>query len=489
VKNATSSYRQKNNQSAVGKTIPLPVVDMNPTDTIAAIASPLGTAGIGVIRISGPGARSIAARIFRSPKGNVGEFGSHTAHYGSLVDPDTEELIDEVVATVFWAPNSYTGEDVVEISCHGGLAVLKRALDAVLRGGARLAEPGEFTRRAFLNGRIDLAQAEAVNDLIRARTDNARRAALRQLEGRLSKTIRGISDRLLGVIAAIEASIDFPDDVDEPDNGWMREEILTVKSSLEELIGSFDKGRIYREGLRVVIAGRVNVGKSSLLNALLRHARAIVTPIPGTTRDVIEENIEIHGIPVVAIDTAGIRTTDDPVEKIGVELTQAALESADLILVVIDASEDINQADMELLNQLKNRPVVVVLNKIDLVSEESRDSKISFFQGLERNRPVVLTCASSGQGIEELENTIATLVASGDIESESAIVTNARHLQLLKSALNSLQHSLDTLESGEPIDFLSVDLSAARNSLGMITGEAASEDLIDRIFSEFCIGK
>lgn len=465
------------------------MADMSPADTIAAIASPLGTAGIGVIRISGPGARSVAARTFQSPKGNVGEFGSHTAHYGSLVDPDTEELIDEVVATVFWAPNSYTGEDVVEISCHGGLAVLKRALDAVLRSGARLAEPGEFTRRAFLNGRIDLAQAEAVNDLIRARTDNARRAALRQLEGRLSKTIRGISDRLLGVIAAIEAAIDFPDDVDEPDNGWMREEILTAKSSLEELIGSFDKGRIYREGLRVVIAGRVNVGKSSLLNALLRHARAIVTPIPGTTRDVIEENIEIHGIPVVAIDTAGIRTTDDPVEKIGVELTQAALESADLILVVIDASEDINQADIELLNQVKDRPVVIVLNKIDLVSEESRDLKSSFFQELERNHPVVLTCASSGQGIEELENTIATLVASGDIGSESAIVTNARHLQLLQSALNSLRHSLDTLESGEPIDLLSVDLSAARNSLGMITGETASEDLIDRIFSEFCIGK
>lgn len=462
---------------------------MSITDTIAAIASPLGTAGIGVIRISGPEARSAVSRAFRSPKGNVDKFASHTAHYGSLVDPDTEELIDEVVVTVFWAPKSYTGEDVVEISCHGGLAVLKRALDVVLRSGARLAEPGEFTRRAFVNGRIDLAQAEAVNDLIRARTDDARRAALRQLKGRLSEAVHDAADRLLGVVAAIEAAIDFPDDVDEPDDGWMQEEILAVTSMLEGLIDSFDKGRVYREGLRVVIAGRVNVGKSSLLNALLRHARAIVTPIPGTTRDVIEENIEIHGIPVVAIDTAGIRATDDPVEKIGVELTQAALESADLILAVLDASEEIKQSDIELLERVKDRPVIIVLNKIDLVSEDSQDLKSSFVQKLGSNLPVVRTCASSGQGIEELENTIATLVASQGIGSESAMVTNARHRQLLQSALNSLKHALDTLNSGEPIDLLSVDLSAARNYLGMITGETASEDLIDRIFSEFCIGK
>ncbi len=467
----------------------MPTANMSLNDTIAAIASPLGTAGIGVIRISGSEARSVASHIFRTAKGKVDEFITHTAHYGLLVDPDTEEHIDEVVLTVFWAPKSYTGEDVVEISCHGGLAVLKRALNAVLRSGARLAEPGEFTRRAFVNGRIDLAQAEAVNDLIRARTDDARRAALRQLEGRLSEIVRSAADRLLGVIAAIEAAIDFPDDVDEPNDEWIREEITAVKSSITGLLESFDKGRAYREGLRVVIAGRVNVGKSSLLNALLRHARAIVTPIPGTTRDVIEENIEIHGLPVVAIDTAGIRTTEDPVEKIGVELTQAALESADLILAVLDASEEIKQADIELLEQIKDRPGIIVLNKIDLVPEESLGLRSSFVQELGLSLPLVRMCASSGQGIEELENTITELVASQGIGSESAVVTNARHRQLLLSALNDLQQALDTLESNEPIDLLSVDLSAARNALGMITGETASEDLIDRIFSEFCIGK
>lgn len=463
---------------------------MIPNHTIAAIATPVGTAGIGVIRISGPSAIEIASRIFLTRGPRVEDFASHTAHHGALLDPQTSESIDDVVLTIFRAPRSYTGEDVAELSCHGGVAVLRAALDAAIRAGARLAEPGEFTRRAFMNGKMDLAQAEAVNDLIRSRTDDSRRAALRQLDGRLSEAVRSTSERLLGVIAAIEAAVDFPDDVDEPDREWMLAELRAVGSRLEDLLASFGKGRVYREGLRVVIAGRVNVGKSSLLNALLRHARAIVTPVPGTTRDLIEESLEIHGIPVVAIDTAGIRSTDDPVERIGVELSAEAVRSADLILLVVDVSEGIKQADVELLQQVRDRPVIGVLNKIDLLPEGARGLETKEYAGrLGRRLPAVRTCASSGQGIEELEDAIAELVASHGLGSESVVVTNARHREALMSAFESLSQALATIEAHEPIDLLSGDLTAARASLGLITGDAVSEDLVDRIFSEFCIGK
>ena len=307
---------------------------MNSQDTIAAIATPIGSAGIGVIRISGPAAVEIALRLF----GREDDFPSHTARHGKLIAPDTGDVIDDVVLTIFRTPHSYTGEDVAEFSCHGGFAVLKAALNAILQAGARLAEPGEFTKHAFLNGKIDLAQAEAVNDLIRARTDGARKVALRQLQGGLSDRIREISGGILGVIAAIEAAIDFPDDVPEPDREWIRAQITAARDSIGCVLASFGGGRVYREGLRAVIAGGVNVGKSSLLNALLRHARAIVTPIPGTTRDIIEESLEIEGIPIVAIDTAGLRPTDDGIERIGVELARVSMETADLVLLVLDAS-------------------------------------------------------------------------------------------------------------------------------------------------------
>lgn len=463
---------------------------MNPQDTIAAIATPVGTAGIGVVRISGPKAVGIACRLFRSTKDCVETFPSHTAHHGTLTTPATREPIDDVVLTVFRAPASYTGEDVAELSCHGSVAVLRSALDAAMSCGARLAEPGEFTRRAFLNGKMDLAQAEAVNDLIRSRTDDARKVALRQLDGSLSTSVRAANERLLDLVAAIEAAIDFPDDVDEPDSARIETEVHAVLGSIDELLSSFGRGRIYREGLRVVIAGRVNVGKSSLLNALLRHARAIVTPIPGTTRDVIEESLEIEGIPIVALDTAGLRSTDDPVEKLGVELTERAIESADMILLVLDISEGVKQADVELLDRVRDRPVIAVLNKIDLLPEEARGLAMKEYVGsLGRILPAVQTCASSGSGIEQLEKEIAALVASHGIGGESALVSNARHHLCLRSASESLAHTLETLRSGEPIDLLSVDLMAARSSLGLITGETASDDLIDRIFSEFCIGK
>ena len=477
-------------------------------DTIAAIATPIGTSGIGVVRISGPRAVEIASRLFRG-SGRVEEFAGHTAHHGRLVTPAAKtscqdgaphtepsakkaegEPIDDVVLTLFRAPSSYTGEDVVEISCHGGIAILRRVLSAVLESGARLAEPGEFTKRAFLNGKLDLAQAEAVNDLIRAGTDRARRVALSQLDGALSSKVGAAREHILGVIAAIEAAIDFPDDVDEPDRSWLGSQIRAARELVESLLATFASGRIFREGLRVAIAGRVNVGKSSLLNALLRHSRAIVTPIPGTTRDVIEESLEIRGIPIVALDTAGLRSTDDPVEKIGVELAERTLDSADLVLIVLDVSEGITAEDLELVKRITDKPAIAVLNKIDLLPEEARSLATKEHLGrLGRSLPAVQTSASSGQGIEELEDAIAEAALSTELSGEGAMVTNVRHQQALQAALESIDHALETLSGSHPIDLLTVDLASARDSLGLITGETASEDLLDRIFSEFCIGK
>lgn len=454
---------------------------MQTTETIAAIATPIGSAGIGVIRISGTEAFQITARLFKSGAKSITDLPTHTAHHGTVVDPKTGDAIDDAVLTIFRAPASYTGEDVAEISCHGGIAILKRALSAALDAGAKLAEPGEFTKRAFLNGKLDLAQAEAVNDLIRAQTDDARKVALRQLDGDLSNRVGDINSKILGVIAALEAAIDFPEDVSEPEPDWIQSQLKESIDNIGELLSSFGKGRIYREGLRLVIAGEVNVGKSSLLNALLRHARAIVTPIPGTTRDVIEESLEIHGIPIVAIDTAGLRTTEDPVEKIGVERTRRSLESADLVLIVMDASQSI---EIAIPQECLDKSSIIVLNKIDLVPEQ----KLSELQ-VSKRAPFVNTSASKGIGIEELEQKIAEVALSLSAPGESALVSNIRHQRSLIFAKDSLEHALETIEHEEPIDLLSVDLIAARNSLGQITGETASEDLLDRIFSEFCIGK
>jgi len=456
-------------------------------DTIAAIATPIGSGAIGVVRISGPMALDIAARVFDpDPR----ELPSNTARHGRLVAPDAQDELDDAVITVFRAPASYTGEDVVEISCHGGLSTVKAALQAVLDAGARLANPGEFTQRAFLAGKIDLAQAEAVNDLIRARTDDARKVALRQLEGELSARVAAINSRVLGAIAAIEAAIDFPDDVAEPDFEWLQSEIAAARKDVDALAASFGRGRIYREGLRVVITGRVNVGKSSLLNALLRHARAIVTPIPGTTRDLIEESLEIEGIPIVAIDTAGLRETDDPVESIGVELTRRSIDSADVVCLVIDAAQGLHDEDRALIEQMSGRPVVLVANKVDLAAPYSPSAAEGVGgRSFESDLPTVLTSALTGEGIEELECKIAGIAGATGAGSEGALVSNVRHQQALKSASESLACALETLAAGAPIDLLSGDLSAARNALGLVTGETATEDLLDRIFAEFCIGK
>ena len=456
---------------------------MNSEDTIAAIATPIGSAGIGVIRISGPAAVEIALRLF----GHEDAFPTHTARHGKLIAPDTGDVIDDAVLTVFRSPHSYTGEDVAEFSCHGGFAVLKAALNAIFQAGARLAEPGEFTKRAFLNGKIDLAQAEAVNDLIRASTDGARKVALRQLQGGLSDRIREISGGILGVIAAIEAAIDFPEDVPEPDREWVRAEIAAARDSIGSVLASFGRGRVYREGLRAVIAGEVNVGKSSLLNALLRHARAIVTPIPGTTRDVIEESLEIEGIPIVAIDTAGLRSTDDGIERIGVELARRSMETADLVLLVLDASALAEGSEIGASQVPAGIPIIAVANKIDLVDADValETCRASLGDGT----PIVRVCAPSGAGLDELEKEIARVALESHNAGESILVSNTRHQAALVSARDSLEHARSTIENAGMIDLLSVDLTAARNSLGTITGETATDDLLDRIFSEFCVGK
>jgi len=457
--------------------------------TIAAIATAIGPCGIGVIRISGPEAFKIGDRIFKSHSGTPSDFQSHTVHYGSLVHPETHELIDKVLLTVFRAPASYTGEDTVEISCHGGMVTLGKALEASYKAGAQPAEPGEFTKRAFLNGRLDLAQAEAVNDIIRARTDDAQRQALRQLGGALSKEVSKITNEILPILARIEAAVDFPEDVEEPDYHALESEINALIKDIDKLIETSGRGRIYREGISLAIVGRPNVGKSSLLNALLRQSRAIVTPIPGTTRDVIEEYINIRGIPIVAADTAGLREASDEVEKIGVELTERAMAAAGLILFVLDASVGLTDEDLKII-QGSGTPSLIALNKIDIVSADEADSLVRKIKNKVPDVSVVTISAEMGYGIDELEDKIAETVMGGEIsQGEGAMVTNIRHKQALSAARESLAKALETIEHSMPVDFLSVDLIAARMSLGDITGDTASEDLIDRIFADFCIGK
>jgi tRNA modification GTPase len=442
------------------------------TDTVAAIATPVGSGGIGVIRISGPEAFAVASKLFRGR--NVTDFASHTAHHGEITNPETSEPIDDVVLTVFRAPRSYTGEDVVEISCHGGHITLRRALSAVYRAGAAPAGPGEFTKRAFLNGKIDLAQAEAVNDLIRARTEQAGKLALRQLEGELSRKVSEIATGVLSILARIEAAIDFPDDVEDPDLEAVAYEVEALCARIEGLIASGEQGRVYREGISLAIVGRPNVGKSSLLNALLRETRAIVTAVPGTTRDTIEETINIRGIPVIATDTAGLRETSDEVERIGVELSERAMAAAEIVLVVLDASVGVTDEDREILTRA-GKPAVVIANKIDLAPTFTHTGAIP-------------TSTKTGEGMAALEDKIAEAALRGQT-AEAVFATNARHRQALISARESLTHVLEGISELVPIDLLPIDLLAARAALGEITGETASEDIVDRIFQDFCIGK
>ena len=458
------------------------------SDTIAAIATPPGEGGIGIVRVSGSLAISIASKIFKSPQhASPVDFPSHTLNYGHIVDPITGNVVDEVMLGIMHAPKSYTAEDVVEFNCHGGRAPLITVLDLTLQTGARLAEPGEFTRRAFLNGRIDLAQAEAVVDLIRSKTDLARQIAVDGLTGRLSQEVNSLNDRLANLLAEVEASIDFPDEeLDFLDLDAMRRAAQAIQGGLEQLIATASDGKIVRDGINIAILGKPNVGKSSLLNRLLKSTRAIVTEIPGTTRDTIEEALNLRGIPVNLTDTAGIRRTEDIVEQQGVERSKSYLDLASLILMVFDASEPLTDIDIELLQEASSRSTILVLNKIDLaISITPKDLQLHA-----PHKTVVQTSMLHGEGIEDLRSTVLQHVIGGDfVLGDSPIITNVRHDDALRRSQASLSHAIESLDAKMPPEFISVDLRSSLDAIGEIVGKTTTEDLLDRIFSQFCIGK
>lgn len=456
-------------------------------DTIAAISTAPGEGGIGIVRISGDKALDILNEIFISPKGkDTMSMKSYTMRYGYIVDKEKDETIDEVIVSYMKAPNTYTREDIVEINCHGGMVAVKRILSLVISKGARLAEPGEFTKRAFLNGRIDLSQAEAVIDLIRAKTDESMKLAMDQVQGKLSGKIKNMMDRLLNILAHIEAAVDFPEDDIE---NIIAKSIISgaeeIKEDIESLIRNADTGKIIREGLNTIIVGKPNVGKSSLLNMLLQEKRAIVTEIPGTTRDIIEEYINIEGIPVKLVDTAGIRETGDVVEKIGVEKTKEYIQRADLIIFMIDASRPFEEEDKKILNMIEGKHTIVVVNKMDLPKVIDMD----YLEKELENFPVIYTSINNENGIEEIKKQIVELVYKGKVAQKDVYITNIRHRDILLKAKQSIENGIETINSGFPIDCASVEFREAYLKLGEITGDTVADDIIDRIFTDFCIGK
>jgi len=454
-------------------------------DTIAAISTPPGEGGVGMVRISGDKAFAIAEKVFRPARPGDWRREGFKLHYGHAVDRVTGEVIDEVLLAVMKAPHTYTREDVVEINCHGGSVPLRAALKAVLDAGARLAAPGEFTKRAFLNGRIDLTQAESVIDVIRSKTEASLKVALSQLGGGLSLKINSLQDKILGMLAQLEASIDFPeDDVDEKSLRELKETAGEIIMGLDQLIEAAGRGRIYREGIMTVITGRPNVGKSSLLNALLGRERAIVTDIPGTTRDIIEETINIRGIPLVLADTAGLRETGDIVEIIGVEKTRQILAGAGLILFMIDAGQGVTGEDCEIIKTVDREKTILIINKIDV--EESPELPPEE----EWNIPRVEISALKGEGIENLESKIEQMVTGGRTGSpDSIVVSNIRHESALVKTRGNLAEFMARADERVPPDLLSIDIRGAWETLGEITGSTVTEDLLDRIFNDFCIGK
>jgi len=457
---------------------------MHPSDTIAAISTPLGEGGIGVVRVSGSLSEAIARTIFR-PKGKIPPegFKSHYLYYGHIIDPVDNTTIDDVLLTIMRGPRSYTGEDVVEVHCHGGQLILQKVLEVILRQGARLAEPGEFTKRAFLKGRIDLSQAEAVIDSIRAKTELGLKAARLQLEGGLSRRVDVIKDGLMDVLTHIEVELDFPEEVEGLGVDGIERRIKEAEDGIYGLLNTYKEGRALREGIKVIILGRPNVGKSTLLNLLLKEERAIVTPIPGTTRDIIEEVVNIRGLPVRLMDTAGLRETEDEVEAIGVRFTWRRLEEAQMVLYVVDVTTWSGE-DIELLKGIGDKGIIVVVNKIDLVGESQIVKVREAFGGWK----VVEVSALYEKGIAGLEEAIYE-GAIGRPSGEEVLVTNIRHKMALEAAGVALGRARDTLQKGLSREFLAVDLWEAVKRLGEITGEVVTEDILDRIFSQFCIGK
>lgn len=451
-------------------------------DTITAISTPLGEGAIGIVRLSGIDALAIAQSVFKGK--NLDQVASHTINYGHIVDPNTGTIVDEVMVSVMLAPKTFTRENVVEINTHGGIAVTNEILQLLIRQGARMAEPGEFTKRAFLNGRVDLTQAEAVMDIIRAKTDKAMTIAVKQLDGSLSQLINDTRQEILNTIAQVEVNIDYPeyDDVEEMTTALLREKTQEFQSLLENLLRTAKRGKILREGLSTAIIGRPNVGKSSLLNNLLREDKAIVTDIAGTTRDVIEEYVNIKGVPLKLVDTAGIRETDDLVEQIGVERSKKALQEADLVLLVLNASEKLTDQDRALLNLSQDSNRIILLNKTDL------EQKIELEQLPDDYIPIsVLT----NQNINLIEDRINQLFFdnAGLVEQDATYLSNARHISLIEKAVQSLEAVNDGLALGMPVDLLQVDLTRTWEILGEITGDAAPDELITQLFSQFCLGK
>lgn len=454
--------------------------------TIAAISTAVGEAGIGIVRISGKKSLEIGNKIF---KGKVieelNEVHNRKLTYGHIVD--NGKIIDEVLIVFMQGPSTYTREDMVEIYCHGGIISVKNILQLILNKGARLAEPGEFTKRAFLNGRLDLSQAEAVMDMIKAKTDKSFEASLDQLEGSLSKKIKEIRNILLEMIAHVEVSIDFPDqDVEEITYDELKDSANKIKEEIERLLATSDRGKILREGLNTVILGKPNVGKSSLLNAILRENRAIVTDIPGTTRDIIEEYVNIDGIPLRIIDTAGIRDTDDIVEQIGVDRAKQTVLDADLIIAVFDASRELSDEDHQIIDLIKDKKTIIILNKTDLPSKYDED----YFKSILNDKEIIIASITSGIGLENLEKSIKNMFYDGEVEINSdTLVTNIRHKDQLIKSLENINNAVDDINMSVPIDCIEVDLKDCWENLGEISGDTIGEDILDKIFSEFCIGK
>lgn len=453
-------------------------------DTIAAISTPRGEGGIGIVRISGNNALDILEKIFKPKSGKVIKgLRNYSINYGHIFDGKT--LVDEVLVSIMKAPNTYTREDIVEINCHGGFVITEKVLEVVLKNGARIAEIGEFTRRAFLNGRIDLTQAEAVIDLIHGKTEKSVSLSLNQLRGDLKEQIEHLKKLVLDVAAHINVVLDYPEEgIDDPLPEHLVENLQEVLDTTDRLIKSYDKGKMIKEGIKTAIVGKPNVGKSSILNSVLKEERAIVTHVAGTTRDVIEEVVNLKGIPLVLVDTAGIRKTDDLVENIGVEKSKKLIESADLILFVVDGSRPLDEEDMKIHEAIKAEKVIGILNKIDIKEDIDLSPLTKISKWLEIS-------AIKNQGIDEMEEEIYRHIIDENIEdsSQKITITNVRHKSALEKTKQSIENIFETIESGLPMDLMAVDIKGALDSLSEVTGEISSEDLLDHIFSNFCVGK
>lgn len=455
-------------------------------ETISSISTPVGEGAIAIVRLSGEDAIEIADRLYKGAK-KLSDADSHTINYGHIFDPKTGETVEEVMVALMRAPKTYTREDIVEINCHGGIHTVNRVLQLTLNNGARMAEPGEFTKRAFLNGRVDLSQAEAVMDFIRAKTNEASKVANQQVQGRLKIYIEELRQSILNILAQVEVNIDYPeyDDVEEATTSFLLSEAKKVSDNIDKLLKSSTEGRILREGLSTVIVGKPNVGKSSLLNYLIQDNKAIVTDVAGTTRDILEEYVNVNGIPLKLVDTAGIRETDDIVEKIGVERSREALKDAELILYVMNNNDELTPEDLELLESADDKKVIGIVNKLDLENKLDINYLEEHFK-----IPLIKTSIINGEGVDDLENEIQEMFFEGSLSSaDSTYVSNNRHINLLEQAKTAIEDAISSAEMDVPVDIIQIDLIKTWELLGEVIGEDVSEQLIDKLFSQFCLGK